>query len=475
MKPEFTPHPLWKTNSELAELLRGKVQECRERPGGHYNFGGIEMGDEGLSFIAHEMSEIRDVSILALSTIGATDEGMKHIVTLAKNSPGIRQISLENNAVTHKGIETLAEGLQGLPQLTHIDLRANPLGAEAGEPLAKIAAMPSMRGFTAMDCELGDDGVRPILAVIAKSRTLEKIQLGGNDVSLEGCKEYIQAIRRNKSLTHSSFQQTGEKDDPRHEFLTRSYAEVRNPNLTMMLPLDQHNRPKLQLNKSDIAGLPPHLAGELKNIDHATLKFIDARANGIFALPGPCIIPDSTETIRETYVRYETFMRGLPALPEASDKDFVKRLFTEDANGFTPLDNPRIDRTGEKLLEGLQANNTPLSTALLTRETRRGSSILEALASAMETDKLVSMLNEQGIKIGAAELLTSNGLRTETFHNIIDQEGGAALFTPDNWLGKNRGEMKRVYDALPEPQKEQVALHSLQSQMRPMTQQGIGR
>ncbi|MBM3617146.1 MAG: hypothetical protein FJX23_01215 [Alphaproteobacteria bacterium] len=475
MKPEFTPHPLWKENAELAQNLRDKVQECHERGHGHYNFGGIEMGDEGLSFLAHEMNELRDVSVLRLSTIGATDEGMKHVVTLAKNSPEIRQISIENNTVTHQGIATLAAGLEGLPQLTHFDARNNPLGQEAGEALARIAAMPSLRSFCAMDCQLGDEGVRPITAVIAKSHTLEKMQLGGNDVSLEGCKEYMQAIRKNRSLTHCSFQQGEEKDDLRKEYLTKAYAEVRNPNLTFMLPLDHHNRAKMQQNKSDVKGLPPHLAGELKNIDHGTLKFIDARANGIFELSGEFLIPDSTETRGETYTRYESFMRSLPRLPEASGEAFVKALFTEDANGFTPLDNPRVNRTGEALLDGLKASDTPLSHALLTRETRRGGSVLEAMAGAMETEKLVSTLNQAGIQLGAEELLNSNGLPTQTLHNILDQDGGAALFTADNWQGKHRGEMKRVYDALPASQKEGVALHSLQSQMRPRTEQGIGR
>lgn len=470
MNNDHAAHPLWKENHELAKALREKIEINHERETGHYNFGGAELGDAGISFIAHHIKPYDDVKSLSFSSSSLTDNAMADIVSIAQNSPKLTTLNLQNNAFTAKGARILADGLKDQPMLLNLDLRSNPLGESAGEALAEIASRPSLRHLFAMDCQLGDAGMRPLYDVIANSHTLEKIGLSGNNVSLEGCHEYIKAIKQNRSLVHSGFDQ--KQGAEVKEYLTKAYAEVRNPNLLEEYPVDQNNRPKLKQNKSDAAGLPPHLAGEIRDIPHATLKFIDARANAIFSLSGEFLIPNSNETRRETYTRYETFMRSLPKLPEKG-ADFIENLFKEDENGFTPLDNPRVNRSAGALQNGLE--DVPLTKDLLTRNTTRGASILEAMAGAVDTAKLVKNLNAQGIKLGAEELLTSNGLPNETLHNIIEKDGGSALFTVDNWLGKNKTEMLKVYDAIPPAQQRNVGLHALQAQMRPVTEKGIGR
>lgn len=472
MTNPHAPHRLWNDNPELATAIRDKVAEVRERGDGNYNLGGLPLGDEGISFLAHFLTPVTDIRILSLSTVGITDKAMPDIVSIAHHSPALSTLYMQNNAITGEGLRVLADGLKNQPALLNFDIRSNPLGESAGEALAEIAALPPLRKITAMDCNLGDAGIRPIAAVIAKSHTLEKVELGGNGVSLDGCRDYIKGLRQNRSLTSSGFLQG---DDPTvNTYLTKSYAQVRNPNLLDTFPVDQHIRPKLQQNKADVKGLPPHLAGELRDIPHVTLKFIDARANAIFSLPGEFLIPASRETRRETYIRYETFMRGLPKLP-AKGESFVAELFKEDANGFTALDNPRVNRSGNALLDTLQEQHVELTQDLLTQTTRRGSSILEAAAAASEPERLVSTLNAKGIKLGVGELLASNGLPTETYHNIIEQDGGAALFTVDNWAGKSRTELMHVYKTLPKEQQQQVGLHTLLQQLRPASQQGIGR
>ncbi|MBM3617271.1 MAG: hypothetical protein FJX23_01855 [Alphaproteobacteria bacterium] len=104
----------------------------------------------------------------------------------------------------------------------------------------------------------------------------------------------------------------------------------------------------------------------------------------------------------------------------------------------------------------------------------KGSAFILSSMNEMPSAVLVKLFNAQGITLGAKELLRADGKPAPLLKRLCENPDGVEpLFTLENWQG-NQGEMKRVYQALPEAHKP-TNFHALLQQLRGTRDAGIGR
>jgi hypothetical protein len=125
-------------------------------------------------------------------------------------STSLLRLSLDAVGLWHAegGARALCAALCGHVSLRELELRYNSAraagrGALAGECLAAIVAAnaPALARLDVSECDLGDDGLRPLFAALAHNSHLRKLDCSSNNMS-EACARdaLLPAVRANGSL-----------------------------------------------------------------------------------------------------------------------------------------------------------------------------------------------------------------------------------------------------------------------------------
>lgn len=452
------------THPYAAADLRDVLLKSRAQGDKVYNFGGNIMGKPGMEYAASQITEADDIHVLNFSTTELTDDAIPALLDIIHKSPNLFILKLNNNHITAKGLQTLADGMDRNNGIARLEVSTNPLGPSAGPILAGMMRdYPYLTRLSALLTKLGDDGLRPIADELRQNYRIQHVDLNKNDIGKAGAEHFIEAIRYNRALTHVHLVQ----DIPEvNTYLSQESGGFLSPNLIEVSPENNQNRPMRLKNKQAAEHATKLLAGtpDLHTLNQDQLLDISVRDNAIFSVDRQRLVDGAVETKRETYLRYETFMRGLPKLPPAGE-GFGEALFTPDENGFAPLDNPRLYRAGGIFLDRWQQSGLLLTEAFLSRRTTRGSNLLEVAAKTVPGERLVPFLNKHGVQLGAKELLNGQNEPTPLLRSFIEFGYAPALFCKDNWAGKEVAELRRVYQALPPAQQQIIGIHSLQLQL----------
>ena len=124
--------------------------------------------------------------------IEAYDKFIDRVAQLLEDSPSLRELGLRMNGVDAFALEEIAEAIAGNEVLERLDLSANPLGVEASEARSSLEGIRvlarTLRKRSALKildlsfCGLRKPAADILVQSLAKNRSLEQINLGGNPI-----------------------------------------------------------------------------------------------------------------------------------------------------------------------------------------------------------------------------------------------------------------------------------------------------
>lgn len=184
-----------------------KVQRLLERVRSGASTGTVELPNvylrcSGVEALAAALLEGGGAAVLDLRGNDVRGRGARSLArVLVSERGGVRSLNLEWNllgADGGRGAAELAAGVADSRTLSHLDLKNNRLGPEAGESLARgIARSASLSHVDLRWNSLGSSGARHIAAALRTNRSVTVCQLAGNGVSREVLADVAESLRRN--------------------------------------------------------------------------------------------------------------------------------------------------------------------------------------------------------------------------------------------------------------------------------------
>eukprot|EP00933_Yihiella_yeosuensis_P016154 TRINITY_DN13902_c0_g1_i1.p1 TRINITY_DN13902_c0_g1~~TRINITY_DN13902_c0_g1_i1.p1 ORF type:complete len:458 (-),score=98.42 TRINITY_DN13902_c0_g1_i1:208-1581(-) len=159
------------------------------------------IGDEGCAAIARYMRENVMLRTMDLRGNNIRADGLVVLAHALRTSCNMTSLCLKwNNAGSHeRGVQAICDVLKGNTSMTHLDLRNNKVGAEAGVHLAQMLRENSH--LTHLDLswnDLGVDGGKALLEGVQANHTLIDCQLSGNRIAEDTLHAIAFIIRRNR-------------------------------------------------------------------------------------------------------------------------------------------------------------------------------------------------------------------------------------------------------------------------------------
>lgn len=361
---------------------------------------------------------------LLYDKVTLTDDDMVELADALRGNTRLKGITLRRmEQVTDKGSIALAEALEGNPRVEIIGLSNNAMTDASAAAWAKT---------------------------LSNSRTLHDVNFAKNDMTAEGQEQLFTAVIKSENPNLLSL----------WTFLTNP------PEVKRMI--DGNRREAWNLAEEIIAH-PNRLSGDdLRSLDTRIPTVMEQARMQATSLK----VDASPETYTPAYG--ESLLAALPKLPPAGES-FAEALFTADAQGYAPLDNPRLWESPEAARQTL--DSLPLNKDFLTRPTLRGSSILDAAAHALPAKEFVRYFNAKGISISQDFLLDGSGKPTQLFARAIRDHKAPAFFTPSNWEASNTEGIRKAFAHLPDAQQSRVGITRLLHEVKRAAPQyqGIGR
>lgn len=429
---------------------------------------GKPVKDAAAAFLAEELGESAPLlKTLSIAQCRLTDASIPSIIRLLKQCPNLRSLDLSRNMFTAAGLKRMNTALQRHPSLQSLDVSRNPLGFQGGAWAAHLlSSAPKAMWELKIDCVgLGDLGLLPIAKALRKAPGITRVHLMGNLGNETSAREFTTWLHENPHIAVAQLAQQRETFDT---ILTQAFATSESRNLVVANPVDTQGNNLLTRNLKAAQKAANYLRQPPETLSYYELAAITERESAAYAQYnyGP-----THTTLEQAKSRYEAYMAALPGLP-AAGKGFAEAMFTPDAQGHTPLDNPRIWKEPQAVLDGLTTADASLQDALLQRRTTKGLSALESAAGALPTATLIKALNAQGIQLGKKAFLDAQQQPNALLKALIEREDISGIFTVNNWLGKSAKELRQVYDALPEDLRDGVAINTLRQSIEPQKQAG---
>ncbi|MBM3617744.1 MAG: hypothetical protein FJX23_04285 [Alphaproteobacteria bacterium] len=358
--------------------------------------------------------------------------------------------------------------------VAHLSLTNSLSGAEGGRLLADyLDTHPHVENLLMFNCPIGDEGIAALAPAIARHPNLLKLSLKESGVSRAGVKRFFEEGGFTVQLLEFGFK---ESQSPEAEAeITSRMERVTSKNLmSTELPAAPILAARIEKNFKQRAALIQTLLDvEIKDLDAPQLRNVYDRRHSllyheddwqdVFEENPFNSTRDPEEDQRFVRSRFqfaqsdlENVMKAMPGLPSAPE-DF----FTPNDSGFAPLDNPAL--WAGKTIKDL--STIPLTRALLEAKTAKDTTLLDSAFHGLPAGDVMDYLNSQGVHLRSDKLLDEEGKAAPLLEQLIDDGKAPALFTPDNWRGASRGEILKVYQALPETQQQNAGIHTLLQQM----------
>ncbi|CAF1105115.1 unnamed protein product [Adineta ricciae] len=147
------------------------------------------------------LDQYQDHSHINLSGEDLTDDDMKTIVDEIIVKKQCKQLLLESNRITSKGLTILAQGLHNNQSLNYLDLSHNQI-SDAGlyalvDSLTTNNQVLKKLGLTKN--EITDHGMKYLAELIKTNRTLTQLDLCSNQISDDGIRLLADAVRHHRS------------------------------------------------------------------------------------------------------------------------------------------------------------------------------------------------------------------------------------------------------------------------------------
>ena len=172
------------------------------------HFGLISIDDVAMEFLSkgcnHQLG-MTDISskIISASFFGGsiTADGVEHFLTIPNALlQNIQHLNLLKNKLDRRACELLAEGVQRMPYLETLDLNANPLGRGGAVQLVSSLHSTRLRELHLGGTGISDPDFECIANYIHSTTSLEKLDIGENDLSVESIDSLCRALSANSSV-----------------------------------------------------------------------------------------------------------------------------------------------------------------------------------------------------------------------------------------------------------------------------------
>lgn len=337
---------------------------------------------KAVSQLAEALAQNSSVTSITLAGNDIGDAGAKALAKMLRNNSTLREITLGSNRIGDAGAKALGAALGQNNSLRELSLGVNRISDEGARALAQgLAKNTSLSALSLEKNAIGDAGAAAFADGLQNNRSLIELSLHSNAITDTGAEALVGWVENHSTL--AALELSRNAITPAGEALLAEAAlQSRNPNL-VQLSLGYSPPPPLsELLDQNARGLSV-LAQRLHDNAHALtgeeLRRIDTHLPAVLRTQYYANRASfSSHGTLQKEARYEAFLDGLPGLPPQG-AGFVEALFTPAANGFAPLDNPRLwkdPQTAQELLEHISQD-----ASLLSRRTPKGSSALDALAS----------------------------------------------------------------------------------------------
>ena len=336
-------------------------------------------------------------------------------------------VNLQDQNLTDADMPGLVAVLQGCPQGVRLELKGNQIGPEGAKTLAgMLRTNPHIEGLALTLNPIGDEGALAIAAELHEDSPLTVLLVAGCGLSDAASHQLEHTLIGIKPRNLIDFEVEHELSDKAQGVL----SDNREAEDLIDSILDEDERPQ------------------------------------IYAL---CMISNRLPAARYLggHGDLEKVLDILETMPELKlDRPISRKHLTRaDASGFTPLDNPK---TWQNMAQIVPLLEKPLTKKfLLETKNRDGDPIICNAIRAGATEALVSMLNEQGERIEAADITPKI---EEAFYDTHMKES-QALFTDVQFEGKSSADMRAMVTAINVEVQDITNFHRLSSHLKREEQQ----
>lgn len=439
--------------------MEGRVKIVRQLAPNHKSTEIHDFNPKDKEALYRKLASYTDMIELEMEGCNLKDDDVKTIAEFLPKNKGFSRLFLLQNFIGPEGVEALAEAAKELPSLYTVNLARNMLHDRAGgEAVAKLLHnAPNLLSLNVSLNQLKDEGSMVLAAAVKQAPQLRQLFAAQVNNGPDGFRQLVSSVRDHPDLQSVNLMRT-------HHIAADATAELdalatlpggEAKNLLSFTPSGSAADAVCARNKAAMeAALHPLLERSPESLDFHERAAIYERWSAITERLKQ--ISPSLKHFRDELQAFTEHMHALPA--SAKDAD---GLFTPDANGFAPLDNPAIWRNPDKVLEAVERSGQELTPDFLDRPTPHGVTFLESALGAARISALLPALNAKGVQLRHTELLQEDGTPTPLFQRIIDRGDGGRLFTLDNWKGAHPSDMRHAADALPAEQRGTIAINTL--------------
>ena len=174
-----------------------------------WNIDFISVDDVGVEFLSkgcnHELA-VTDISsqiVAASFSFGSiTADGVEHFLTIPNLLlQHIQHLSLVDNKLDRRACDVLAEGVQTMPCLETLNLGGNPLiGCGGAVQLVSSLHSSKLRELSMCDTGISDPDFECIARYIHSTTSLDSLDIGDNDISVESIDLLCKGLSANSSM-----------------------------------------------------------------------------------------------------------------------------------------------------------------------------------------------------------------------------------------------------------------------------------
>lgn len=127
------------------------------------------------------------------------------------------------------------------------------------------------------------------------------------------------------------------------------------------------------------------------------------------------------------------------------------------APGKPLLQHPEGWQNFDAVTRQLERLDTPLTKADLTAEFGEARSYMRRAVECYRLDAALEYLNERGERLTADDLLTEKGTPNALLTTCMERQALGKLFATENWVGQAASDLQKVWNAVPQSERGQVA------------------
>lgn len=129
------------------------------------------------------------------------DEGATALAEVLRDAPVLEKLQINDLSLGDEGVQLVCDALvEGAPRLEVLDISANDLGPEGAKGLARLLAVGRLIEVRAEDNELGNSGAVRVAKGVAKSATLQSLDISGSEIGSRGAIALATAASKVSSL-----------------------------------------------------------------------------------------------------------------------------------------------------------------------------------------------------------------------------------------------------------------------------------